>query len=229
MQAMFPARFAARLWLIIGKNGANTMMLLESDFEKPRSPRGLRKFVCCRKKKIEAATTERHAAIQRKGMYNYFVKEIIPLSIFALKAYPNTCRVEPKRGKQGYDAIVRDNHGKVLDYVELTFPNVWEAEAKDAKIVVSQGFGKCDVYSPGENIERLREPIHDVCLNKAKNDYSDCTLVIAIDFLPPSKQFHRLYLQKIDHVLIRAQSIKFKAKRVFLLIIPFRKILKVQG
>jgi hypothetical protein len=83
-------------------------MITRKDIEKPRTPRGLRQFVCYRKEKVRAMTSERHAAIQRKGIYNVFIKEIIPLSIFALKAYSNTHRVEPILGNQGYDAIVRD-------------------------------------------------------------------------------------------------------------------------
>ncbi len=151
-------------------------MIAKEDIEKPRSPRGLRKFVCCRKQKVKARRTDRHAAIQRKGIYNVFIKEIVPLSIFALKAYPNTCRVEPVLGNQGYDAIVRDKHGDIIDYVEITFPDDWETEAKDAKLIVSRGYGKIDVLQPGEDIERLSKFIQAVCLKKAIKDYSDCTL-----------------------------------------------------
>lgn len=205
-------------------------MITKKDIEQPRSPCGLRKFVCCRKKKVSAVTSERHAAIQRKGIYNVFIKEIVPLSIFALKAYPNTCRVAPVPGsREGYDAIVRDAQGNIIDYVELTFPGDWEAEAKDAKCVVSQGVGTCDVYSPGEDIDRLCKFIHDVCLKKANKDYSNCTLVIVIAFWPPSKKFRHLYSRKIRQVLTQVQSFSFKAKRVFLLLLEQRKILKVYG
>jgi len=208
---------------------SNGKMITKKDIEKPRSPRGLRQFVCYRKEKVRAMASERHAAIQRKGIYNVFIKEIIPLSIFALKAYPNTYRVEPMLGNQGYDAIVRDTHGNVIDYVELTFPGNWEAEAKDAKLVISRGIGKGDMYPPGENVDRLYKFIQKTCEAKSKKDYSNCTLVIVLDFTQPSKQHRRLYLQKIRKVLAQLQSISFKSKRVFLLILPFRKVLKVYG
>jgi len=204
-------------------------MITKKDIEKPRCPRGLRQFVCYHKEKLRAITTERHAAIQRQGIYNVFIKEIIPLSIFALKTYPNTCRVEPILGNQGYDAIVRDTHGNIIDYVELTFPDDWESEAKDAKLVVSRGYGKCDVYAPGEDIERLCKFIQDVCLKKAKKDYSNCTLVIVIAFWGPSKQFRNLYSREIRKVITHVQSVSFKAKRVFLLLLEQHKILKVYG
>ncbi len=210
--------------------GLITQLITREDIEKPRTPRGLRQFVCYRRKKVRAQTTERHALIQRKGIYNVFIKEIVPLSIFALKAYPNTCYVEPILSNQAYDAIVRDTHGHIIDYVELTFPDDWEAEAKDAKLIVSLEYGKCDVYPPGEDIERLCKFIQYVCLKKAKNDYSNCTLVIVIiviDFWPAPKQFRHLYSHKIKQVLTQVQSISFKAKRVFLLLLEQHKIFKV--
>jgi hypothetical protein len=55
-------------------------MITESDIQKPCSPRGLRQFVTQHKKKIQSDRTERHNAIQRKGLYNVFIKEIVPLS-----------------------------------------------------------------------------------------------------------------------------------------------------
>ncbi|MBI5675775.1 MAG: hypothetical protein HZC48_08145 [Nitrospirae bacterium] len=202
-------------------------MITKEDIEKSRSPRGLRQFVCYRKKKVRQVRSERHAAILRKGIYNYFIKEIVPLSIFALKAYPNSYRVELIHGNQRYDAIVRDSCGNVIDYVELTFPDDWKAEANDAKLIVSRGYGKFDSHSPGEDIDRLGKFIHDVCLKKAKKDYSDCSLVIVIAFWPPSERERHLYSRKIRQILTQVQSISFKAKRVFLLLLEQHKILKV--
>jgi hypothetical protein len=117
-------------------------MIAKEDIERPRSPRGLRKFVWCRKKKIQARETSRHDAIQRKGLYNVFIKEVVPLSVFVLVAYSNKCRVEPLLGNQGYDAIVRDPHGNIIDYVEITSPDDWVTEAKNAKLIISRGIRK---------------------------------------------------------------------------------------
>ncbi|HLE87999.1 MAG TPA: hypothetical protein VI727_10095 [Candidatus Brocadiaceae bacterium] len=203
-------------------------MITKNDIEKPRSPRGLRQFVTYRKRKIRAITTERHNAMRHKGLYNVFIKEIVPLSVFALKAYPNSYRVQPILGNQGYDAIVRDMEGNIIDFVELTFPDDWEAKAKDANLIVSRGYGKCDVFSPGEDIERLSKFIQHVCSKKTKKDYSDCTLVIVINFLPVSKQFRKLYSRKLQQVLTNVQSTSFTAKRVFLLLLEQHKILKVK-
>lgn len=204
-------------------------VIIKSDIEKPRSPRCLRKFVCCRREKVKTVTSERHVAMQKKGIYKEFFDEIIPLSIFALKVYPNTYKVKPILGNQGYDAIVTDTHGKFIEYIELTFPHDGQRNAKNAKLIVSRGYGKCDVYSPGEDIERLFPFIQKTCLEKAKKDYSKHTLVIVIDFLPPSNQDRRLYLQKINQVKTLVQSTSFKAKRVFLLLLEQHKIIEIHG
>jgi hypothetical protein len=197
------------------------------EIEKPRSPRGLRKFVCCRREKVNKSTAARHAAIQRKGLYNVFIKEIVPLSIFSLKAYPNSWRVEPVLGNQGYDAIVRDQQGNIVDYVELTFPDDWEAESRDAKLISSRGYGACDVSAPGADVERLYKFIQAVCLKKAQKDYSNCTLVIVIAFWPPPKQFRALYMRKVRAAVNQVRTFSFKAKRVFLLLLEQHKIIEV--
>jgi hypothetical protein len=89
------------------------------------------------------------------------------------------------------------------------------------------GYGNTDVYEPGEDVERLSNFLQAVCLKKAMKDYSDCTLVIVIDFLPIHKKFRALYTKKIQQLLDQVQSISFKAKRVFLLLLEQHKIYKV--
>ena len=44
----------------------------------------------------------------------------------------------PLIGNQRYDAVVRDMKGNTIDLVELTFPDDWEAEAKDAKLLFNE-------------------------------------------------------------------------------------------
>lgn len=203
-------------------------MITENDIQRPRSPRGLRQFVTRRKKKIQSIRSERHNAIRRRGLYNVFIKEIVPLSVFALKAYENSCTVQPVLGNQGYDAIVKDNEGNIIDFVELTFPDDWKSEAEDANLVVSRGHGKTDVFSPGSDIDRLSIFIRDICLKKAQKDYSDCTLVIVIEFWPVEKQFRALYSRKIQEVITNVQAVSFKAKRVFLLLLEQHKIIRIE-
>ncbi len=62
---------------------------------------------------------------------------------------------------------------------------------------------------------------------KIQKDCSDCSLVVVVDFLD-TKHHKDLYLGLIDQLKGKIQKIPFKAKRVYLLVIPFKEILKVK-
>ena len=202
-------------------------MINREEIEKTRSPRGLRQFVRYRIDKVRKVTYERHKAIRRQGIYKIFTDEIIPMSLISLKLYPNTYSVTPIIGNQGYDAIVKDDCGRIMDHLEITWPQDGKRKSEDARKIVTRGYGNTDVYSPGEDIDRLCSFILKTCQKKAEKDYLDCTLVVVIDFVPPYPRDRRLYLRKLKQVAGRIKSIPFKAKRVCLLILPFRKVYEI--
>jgi hypothetical protein len=204
-------------------------MITSEEIEKTRSPRGLRLFVRRRIKQVNDIENTRHDAIQRRGIYKTFTDEIIPLSIVALKIYPNTYRVKPVLGSQGYDAVVKNEQGHIVDHVEITWPQNGQRKSDDARKIVTRGYGNTDVYSPGEDIDSLCSFILETCHKKAQKDYSDCTLVIVIDFVKPFRQHSCLYSQKLKLVAEQIKSINFKAKRVFLLILSFRRVYRICG
>ncbi len=70
---------------------------------------------------VRQATDERHDVMRRLGLYKVFTDEIIPLSLVALKIYPNTYSVKPVIGNQGYDAIVKDELCSIVDYIESVY------------------------------------------------------------------------------------------------------------
>jgi hypothetical protein len=59
-----------------------------------------------------------------------------------------------------------------------------------------------------------------ICRKKGQKDYSDCKLVIAISPMPPFEFYEVQYEQQIEELLREMTQIKFKAKSVFLLILP---------
>ncbi len=204
-------------------------MITKEEIEKARSPLGLRQFVCRRIKRIRSVTSERHKAIQRCGLYKIFNDEIIPLSLVALKLYPNTYTITPIIGNQGYDAIIRDEQGNIIDRIEITWPQDGKLKADDAQKIVTRGYGNIDVYSPGEDIDRLCRYILNTCQNKAQKDYLNCTLIIVIDFVPPFPEHRNLYLRKLKQVAEQIKKIKFKAKKIFFFILPFYKMYKIKS
>ena len=62
----------------------------------------------------------------------------------------------------------------------------------------------------------------DTCRNKAEKDYRDCTLVVAIEPTTPIMSFHAKHQQQLAQITTGMTQIKFKAKRVFLVLLPDR-------
>lgn len=208
-------------------------MITKEDIETERSPRGLRQFVTRRKSKINNCKRERHNVILGKNrLYNVFVNEIIPLSLFCLKNYPNSYTILPILGsKQGFDAIVKDETGKIYEHLEVTKPHDGKRTASDAMLTVSRGYGNIlsRDYKSGDDLNDMFSVIMKTCDDKSKNDYSDCSLVIAIDFIPPYKEEEPAYVQLIRELEKKIIEIKFNVKRIYLLVVPLNKILKIYG
>lgn len=206
-------------------------MITMEDIETERSPRGLRQFVTRRRSKIKNCKQERHRALLGKGLYNIFVNEIIPLSLFCLKKYPNSYRISPKLGNQGFDAIVKDERGKIYERLELTKPHDGKRAKSDAILTVSRGYGNAQIrdYKSGDDLKDMFSIIMKVCVKKSKKDYSDCSLVIIISFIPPFEEEEPVYTQLIKKLGKEIIKINFIVKKIYLLVIPLNKIVQIYG
>jgi hypothetical protein len=198
------------------------MMIESADIEKPRSPKELQEFVTRVKKQTEANTQEFKLGIQKKGIYKEFVDEIMPLSSFAVLAYPENYEIRPILGNQGYDALVYNEIGQEVDRVEITRPHDGADRAKDGRLIANGGRGQMKVGNPGDHFELLFSHVLSVCSSKAEKDYSDCTLVIYI--APPFESFKEQYENQIATLVGKIAKFKFKAKRVYLHILSDRII-----
>ena len=199
-------------------------MITSSEVEQPRSPHGLREFVVQLKQAVRADKSERHRGIQKKGLYKQFLDELVPMSCFAIWAYPDSYKVQPVIGNQGYDALVFSETGEEVDRIEITTPHDGAAEATDARLVVDRGYGQIHMGDPGEDFDALFPHVLAACRNKAQKDYGDCTLVVAITPMPPFQSFEARYEKQIEALVCKMAQIKFKAKRVFLLVLPDRVV-----
>jgi hypothetical protein len=195
-------------------------MITSADIEKRRSPHALRDFVVELKRVVRADELERHRGIQKAGLYKEFLDEIVPLSLFALHAYPESYEVQPVLGNQGYDALVFDQSGNEVDRIELTVPHDGAAAAKDARLIVVQGYGRTQVGTPGDDFQALFPCVLAVCNKKAMKDYGDCSLVVAIEPMLPFESFEALYETQIEALASEMGKIQFRAKRVFFLVMP---------
>ena len=130
-------------------------MIKKEDIEKERTPNGLRQFVITVKSKINNCKQERHKGILKEGIYKIFLDEIIPLSLFCMKIYPENYKIFPKLGNQGYDAIVKDENGKIFECLEITTPHDGFKAANDTKLTIERGFGETFTrdYNSGNDLK----------------------------------------------------------------------------
>jgi hypothetical protein len=206
-------------------------MITKKNIEIERTSSELREFVITEKSKIDNCKQERHRGMLKKGIYKVFVDEIIPLSLFCLKVYPDNYKILPKLGNQGYDAIVKDENGKIFEYVEITGPHDGRKAASVAKLAVKNGIALNTLrdYNSGSDLKDMFSIIMDICKKKAKKDYSNCSLVIDIDFSPPFEEEKTKYEQLVKELEKKILKMKFNVKKIYLLIIPLDMVKKIYG
>jgi hypothetical protein len=196
--------------------------LSREEVETPRSPSALQQFVDRVRERVRLDPDERKAGSLRQGYYKEFLDEVVPLSRFALQAYPETYTIQPVLGNQGYDAIVRSADGQIVDKVEIANPIDGMAVATTAREVVEHGIGGFRVGDPGDETEELIPIIERTASKKALKDYSDATVVFNVSALPPFKGFETRHENQIERVRGVLSAVGFKAKRVYILHPPER-------
>ena len=195
-------------------------MLTSEEMQQRRSPSELRKFVEEVWNRVGNDKAEWELGVQKKGCYKQFLDEIVPLSRFAEKMYPETYRIQPVLGNQGHDARVFDEMEREIDKIEIAIPKEGAENAEDARHLIDRGYGVFRVGDPGDAFKRLGLLALRTSENKARKDYSDCILVIAISIgkINPFPE----YEAALQELIGKLQKIKFKAKGVFLLVLPDR-------
>lgn len=195
-------------------------MITSQKIQMRRSPRELRRFAEDVREAVKKDRAEFELGMQKCGLYKEFLDEIEPLSYFAILQYPNTHSVEPVLGNQGYDAVIYDADGQIVDRVELTKPYDGATAATDAREVIKHGFGGIRVHDPGDETEVLLPIIERTCRSKAQKDYSDATLVFVIPALPPLSGFEDRFEAQLSRIKASLASPTYRAKRVFMLVPP---------
>lgn len=195
-------------------------MLTSKELQQSRSPSELRKFVEDIFTSVPNDRAEWELGVQKKGRYKQFLDEIVPLSRFAEKMYPETYRIKPVLGNQGHDALVFDEKNTEVDKIEIAMPQEGAEQAVDARHLIDRGYGIFRVGERGDAFKKLGHLVLRTSEDKAQKDYSDCVLVIAINIekINPFSE----YEAALQELIGKLQEIKFKAKGVFLLILPNR-------
>lgn len=199
-------------------------MISERDLKERRTPSALREYVLALKDCVSQNPTQFTRALLKRGLYKQFLDELVPLSCFAVMAYPQDSSIQLLLGNQPYDAVVYNAAGDEADRVELTVPQDGLAQARDRKLVADRGFGSIDIGSPGDDLAALFPFVIETCRAKALKDYSDCTVVVAIEPMPPFAGFETACDELIQHLADEIRAIEFRAKRVYLLVMPDRLV-----
>jgi len=211
-------------------------MVTKENIEIERTPNELRRVVTTTKSKVNNCKQERHRGMLKKGIYKVFVDEIIPLSLFCIKIYPDNYKISPKLGNQGYDAIVKDENGKIFEYVEITAPHDGRKAANVAKLTVKNGIALNTFrdYNSGSDLKDMFLIIMDVCEKKLKKDYSNCSLVIVIDFSSLYEEEKPIYMQVLKDLekmilkkIFTVKKIYFN--KIYLLSIDLGVVKKIYG
>lgn len=169
----------------------------------------------------------------KKGLYKEFLDEIVPLSLFASKMYPENYEIQPVLGNQGYDVLVFNDMGNEVDRIEMTSPHDGAAAAKDARLLVERGHGEIHIGDHDDTLKDFYGPLFPwvlaACRKKAEKDYYDCTLVVAVEPIWPDAGNEKAqYEKQIDNLVSEMAKIKFKAKRVLLLIMSPVKVVPIE-
>jgi len=200
------------------------LLLSRSTIERKRTPAELRAFVHEVRAAVREDFREYRLGLRRVGLFKQFLEELVPLSLFAVLAYPDDYKVRPVLGSQGYDALVYDASGRLLECIELALPHDGKRTASDERLVAQRGFGTIHTGSPGQDIADLVPLVLATCESKSRKDYGDCTLVVAVEPLAPFAEFEADFESTLAGLAGRMRELDYRAKRVFLLVMPDRLV-----
>lgn len=200
-----------------------------SDIEKPRSSSELKEFVQRVKDSVCLDSIETQKATKGVGMYKAFVDEIIPLSQFAELLYSPDLKFLPVIGNQGFDVLVKDASGEILDKIEITNPHDGDFEAEDKRLAKSTGSGNVRVCDLGGQLKFLEKFIFQTAKKKALKDYRDCTLVFVASTLPPFDFELEILEEHCKKLTEQFAKYPFKAKRVVLFSTSLKKCFVIES
>lgn len=198
------------------------MPVTAQDIETPRSPRELVQFIDRVTACVRSNPAERIVGSLRRGCYKEFLDEVVPLARFCVRVYEESDTIQPVLGNQGFDAIVKNANGQVIDKVEIANPIDGARVSRTAREVAEHGAGGFGVSDPGDEVADLIPIIERTAVSKAAKDYSDTTVVFNLSALPPIQGFETKHTEQINHIRSVLAQAGFNARRVYLLHPPDR-------
>jgi len=198
-------------------------MITKGELEKFRTPQELKTFFDALIQKITKDRNAKKEYRLNKGIYKYIKTELYPLVFFATQHYNDNHLIRPLIGNQGYDAEIKIGN-KIVYNIELTWAVDGEKSHKIAQQLNKQGYTEVKILSENRK-QKYKERCIKNMKKKAQKDYSDSILVIVYDTDPTFSIDSKEDQKVLEELAKEAKTIPFKAKKVFLFLLP----IEIQG
>jgi hypothetical protein len=200
-------------------------ILKRRELEQPRRPSELRRYVSSLFEEIRRKKEAKKQARLRTGLFKYLIREIYPLSVFAGWRYPeDNVLCVPKIGNQGYDAIITNTAGRLLEEIEITWPVDGQLENYRARCLNERGGTEVEVGGPKEGRAGVKSRIIEAARNKAKKDYGNASLVTVLDLWPEFFLDQADDQEDVRDIVEQLRGLKYRARSVYLLLFPVEYI-----
>lgn len=209
------------------------MELTKEILEKKRNLEELKSFV---KKTFEYTSSDERLerkARSRQGLFKEFIEEIYPLSLFfELKYYGKNEKCCPIIGNQGYDAVIENQDGSIIEYVELTWPIDGQRSSFRWKQLNTIGHTELEIWGYKDNTKRMEivNIILEIAEKKSIRDYDyleGSSLVFIMNTAPYFGMRTLDHQEEIDLLLTKLKQIKFQTNMVYLLLLPRGELIQV--
>ena len=211
------------------------MNISKEILEQKRSPEELGQYVRETLSEISKNKELKKEARLRTQLFKELFEEVYPLSIFCIEKYKGVDVVcYPVIGSQGYDAIIENQDGSLIEVIELTWPVDGQKEHFERKQLNDQGHTDFEVWN--DNDRSKRQQLIDIILKaaykKSFKDYEEpegSSLVFILGITPFFGMSEIDHQEDIDLLVEELSKIEFKANSVYLLLLPINKLIVVRN
>lgn len=199
-------------------------ILTKEEMLRLRCPSGLSRWWWNKYEEIRSDSIEVQKARLHMGLYQYFTREILPLSIFVSWRYGDDVLVRPVIGNQGYDAelLWESNHDRV-HRIEVTWPNDGKYLKEVSKTLNNHGYHEGLFGDDFDNYHRdLQTRIIASARRKSLIDYratDGSTLLIVLDTQCSPLNEEERYAE-IESLSICLGKISYSVDSVYIVGIP---------
>jgi hypothetical protein len=209
------------------------MEFTKETLEQKRNPKELQSFIKKAFEYISSNENLERKARSRNGFFKEFIEEIYPLSIFCnLKYDQKNIKCCPIISNQGYDAIIENQDGSIIEHVELTWPIDGQKSSYKREQMNKIGHTELEIWDYADNAKRMEliNIILKIAEKKSIRDYDysqGSSLVFILNTAPYFGMKTLEHQDEINLLLAKLRQIRFQTSLVYLLLLPIKKLIQV--